>query len=480
MKRKTFAVFLALMILGEAKEIFAHSPSPDDDSPEEAVEAREDVSPASDVTPAVTFDSVTLPVIPQALDPVHIPPPPTLKSTFEGAIDADEARVRNLLGELVTLNGRADIGRLELMGYLKAHRFTSFAGMGLAFASKEARRGDPPVLGHPGILLYEPTLKNGLIDNGDPTDGNGDFPYRFIGWGYGYDYNPQQIPDFAGFPADAWLVHEAGFHRLSDGGFSPSPPPNDFPRGSKVITEEPGFLDVEIWHERLWDIHFFTDPDGGAARAAIHDPNRDIPGFSNGEESFFYPEIPFTGAPLPASRVEMEKFDFGKDFGWKDATPENSGGVCRLTGVDIAASTDITGGFDVVEPLFGEFLRYTVNVPVSGVYVFGLRLANGRVGGVYHVEIDGVNVSGPLGLPVTDSQSKVYAVVTPFEVNLTAGSHAVRIAFGAPPQGAGTPPAFNYFELLSNAPPSARLPPVNINPALKLPIQKIIRPNPLR
>src|SRR5262245_8815768 len=142
---------------------------------------------------------------------------------FTQAMIQDEARVRNFLGDLTKIETQVGIGRLAARGYVPAHNFNSFAGMGVAFA-RDLNNNDPSVLGRPDVLLYAPDLTPGLIFTPDPTDAFADFPYRLIGWGYATGYDPTQVPTFAGFPADAWLVHEADFHHVVGGTFEPTPP----------------------------------------------------------------------------------------------------------------------------------------------------------------------------------------------------------------------------------------------------------------
>src|SRR5262249_57980241 len=78
----------------------------------------------------------------------------------------DEAAVRALLGDLVTLGGDPvgtgndffpDLSRLATdLNYIPGHLFTSFKGIGVAFDQVSALEGEPPVLGLPTALLYQP------------------------------------------------------------------------------------------------------------------------------------------------------------------------------------------------------------------------------------------------------------------------------------------------------------------------------------
>ncbi len=57
------------------------------------------------------------------------------------------------------------------------------------------------------------------------------------------------------------------------------------------------------------------------------------------------------------------------------------------------------GGYDVGWISAGEWLAYSVNVKAAGSYVLEARVASPSEGGTFHVEFDGVNVTGPLTIP---------------------------------------------------------------------------------
>ena len=66
--------------------------------------------------------------------------------------------------------------------------------------------------------------------------------------------------------------------------------------------------------------------------------------------------------------VEAEKFDEGGPGGaYDDLTSGNSGGQFRSTDVDIEATTDVGGGYDVGWISAGEWLKFTANGPLDGL-----------------------------------------------------------------------------------------------------------------
>jgi hypothetical protein len=419
---------------------------------------------------------------------------PSAQSVLDSIVIEDEAAVREMLGsDLLTLGGPddlfgfdlpgGDLAKLLLRGYAPGHVFTSFQGSGLAFDKIAALGHDYiPKLGEPTVLLYKP----GIPVIGDTTDLIPDLPYEFIGWGYGVDYHPTTLafPGTSGshadkiknfldtFPADAWQVHEAGVH-LFNGGFLATPPIEQTHGGSDFEDPHVGgmipsvrdfFLDAVadggIFHQRLWTIAFYTDPAGGTAKAAIKDPFNRVPvGFPNGEESFFFPELPYLSTPQPASRVEAENFDMSEGYGWHDSTLGNRDelGDYRLTDVDLSATQDINGGFDVSETASAESLAYTIDVPVVGMHEFGFRVTNDQANAQFRLFVDG-NLVGDYSIPTTAGAS-VYTAFEPVTLHLSAQQHRVGIQFLTSPAGGVQGPRINYFYVRHET-PTAHLRPI--------------------
>lgn len=383
-------------------------------------------------------------------------------AAFNAVIAQDETRVRSFLGTLAKIDSVAGITALGVKGYFPGHNFNSFQGLGVAFA-RDLNLNDPSEFGHPDILYYAPDLTPNIFGNQpDVTDAFGDYPYRLIGWGYADIYDPTRIPTFAGFPADAWGVHEAGFHNLIGGTFTPTPPSGDVPKGSKPMNVRPSGNVGTPWHERLWNIDFWaSNISGGAPRSNLFEPfGRNLPGFATGPSVGFFPQIPLHGEPIDSRLIEAEDFDMAEEFGWHDATNGNSGGQYRVTDVDISKTLDTATGYDVTQLQTGDFLRYTVDVASTGVHEFAFRFANRLPGGKFHVDVDGINRSGTLDIPVTSGVGNVYATKVLFSASLSAGKRAIKIVIDATPSGSGTP-RFNSFSVTRSAAPTALLAHVN-------------------
>ncbi len=169
-----------------------------------------------------------------------------------------------------------------------------------------------------------------------------------------------------------------------------------------------------------------------------------------------YTGTPYLGAPvsLPGT-VMADNFDHGgNNSTYYDTTPGNQGGSYRVVDVDIEPATDAVPpgltasspgvGFDVGHIVPGEWLKYTVNVTTSGNYTFTARVANAGAAGIYHFEVDGTNVTGPMNMPVTGGW-QTYTNVTSPSVALTSGTHVIRLAFDS--SGAGEMGNFYSFQV---------------------------------
>ena len=123
---------------------------------------------------------------------------------------------------------------------------------------------------------------------------------------------------------------------------------------------------------------------------------------SNGV-SFTVTASAFGGTPraIPGT-IQAEDFDEGgENVAYHDSDPANNGGSYRTTGVDIEATTDTGGGYDVGWMTAGEWLTYTVSVGQSGTYTLTARVAASGAGGTFHVEFGGVDKTGAIPIPNT-------------------------------------------------------------------------------
>jgi hypothetical protein len=143
------------------------------------------------------------------------------------------------------------------------------------------------------------------------------------------------------------------------------------------------------------------------------------------------PPTPFDGTPANVPGIiQAENFDNGgANVGFRDTTTGNSGGAYRQTDVDVTPTTDAGGGYHIGYTAAGEWLRYTINVTTAGTYTLNVRYSNrGGTNAAFHVEVDGVDVTGPM-VPLDTGGWQTWQTLQRPGIALTAGSHVVRLVF---------------------------------------------------
>ncbi len=137
---------------------------------------------------------------------------------------------------------------------------------------------------------------------------------------------------------------------------------------------------------------------------------------------------PWNGTPasLPG-KVEAENYNTGGEgIAYHDADTNNQGGQYRTTeGVDVETTSDTGGGYNVGWTNAGEWMKYTVNVSTAGAYNIDFRVASPNTGSVFHLEVDGTNVTGTMTVPNTGGW-QTYQTITRTGVSLSAGQHVLR------------------------------------------------------
>src|ERR1700722_6788400 len=88
-------------------------------------------------------------------------------------------------------------------------------------------------------------------------------------------------------------------------------------------------------------------------------------------------EAPYggTAAAVPGT-VQVENYDTGgQGTAYNVSSVNGSANSYRSDGVDLEATTDTGGGYDLGWTAAGQWFKYTVNVATAGTYTVGLRLA---------------------------------------------------------------------------------------------------------
>lgn len=137
---------------------------------------------------------------------------------------------------------------------------------------------------------------------------------------------------------------------------------------------------------------------------------------------------PYSGTPVSIpGKIEAENYDKGcAGVAYKDIDTANQGGAYRQDAVDIEASTDTGGGYNLGWTEAGEWLKYTVNVTTAGNYYFSGRMASNATGGKLGVAVDGADLAGEMSVGNTGGwQAWRDIKMGPFA--LSAGRHSLTV-----------------------------------------------------
>src|ERR1700744_4112833 len=110
-----------------------------------------------------------------------------------------------------------------------------------------------------------------------------------------------------------------------------------------------------------------------------------------------------TAAAVPGT-VQAENYDTGgQGVAYHVTSTNGSANSYPSHGVDLEATTDTGGGYDLGWTATGQWFKYTVNVATAGTYTVGLRLASlsGVTDGLHIANSSGANLSGNINVPDT-------------------------------------------------------------------------------
>ncbi|MDB5294532.1 MAG: polymorphic rane protein, partial [Phycisphaerales bacterium] len=159
-------------------------------------------------------------------------------------------------------------------------------------------------------------------------------------------------------------------------------------------------------------------------------------------------QMPFTGRPVavPAAVVQAEDFDTGGDFvayhvplGIATTNPYRPGVI-----PPIAATADGDGGYQLDQAPIDSYYEYAADVAAPGLYDLTIRYAAGTDGGTVHVQLDDVDVTGPITLAPTGGWD-AYQVVTVSNVPLGIGRHNLTLGFDSAPVQGGAVASVDWF-----------------------------------
>jgi hypothetical protein len=180
----------------------------------------------------------------------------------------------------------------------------------------------------------------------------------------------------------------------------------------------------------MWGVAWLDDSDGDNLTNLL-DPDADNDGFTDGEETNrgSDPGDATSVPPSPTSKqivIEAEDYNTGGEgVGYHDSNADNQCGAYRQDGVDIQTSRE--GGFYICRIVAGEWLAYDVDVPVSGDYELTLRVSNNSsTTAALLLEVDGVDVTGTLPVPITGGQ-QTWTMLTHPGITLATGPHTLTL-----------------------------------------------------
>jgi hypothetical protein len=126
--------------------------------------------------------------------------------------------------------------------------------------------------------------------------------------------------------------------------------------------------------------------------------------------------------------VQAENYDTGGQGAAYNVTSANgSANSYRPDGVDLEATSDTGGGYDLGWTATGQWFRYTVNVAAAGTYTLGLRVAapTAVTDALHIASSSGASLSGNVSIPATggyQTWTTVNATVT-----LPAGTQTLTV-----------------------------------------------------
>jgi beta-glucanase (GH16 family) len=143
----------------------------------------------------------------------------------------------------------------------------------------------------------------------------------------------------------------------------------------------------------------------------------------------FAAEGPYGGTPAPVPGiVQAENYDTGgQGVAYNVTSINGSGNSYRSDGVDLEATSDTGGGYNLGWTAGGQWFRYTLNVASAGTYTVTFRVAAiGAVTGALHISnSSGTNLSGSVNVPATGAW-QTWTNVTA-SVTLPAGQQTLTI-----------------------------------------------------
>ncbi len=150
-------------------------------------------------------------------------------------------------------------------------------------------------------------------------------------------------------------------------------------------------------------------------------------------------------------QIQAEDYNLGgSGISYSDTSAANEGGVYRPDeGVDIEASQDAGGGYQIFQTQAGEWLEYSVTASQAGGFTPSLRIATESTGAEIYLEVDGANVTDDVTLPNTGGTENWQTITLP-EIHLSTGDHILRLGISNVGTG-GSAGAINWLNFAATS-----------------------------
>lgn len=176
--------------------------------------------------------------------------------------------------------------------------------------------------------------------------------------------------------------------------------------------------------------HLFTE-EGSYTVTLTVENDLNITSMDSIEISVLGNGTPYLGTPfaIPGT-VEAEFYDLGGEgVAYHDNDGVNWGVPFRADeGVDIEASNDVGGGYNIGWIEDGEWVEFTIDVATEGNYTVIPVIASVPGGGAIHIEFNGLDLTGEIGVPVTGGWQFWEDLIIE-DVFLSAGEQVMHVAF---------------------------------------------------
>jgi Carbohydrate binding module (family 6) len=135
-------------------------------------------------------------------------------------------------------------------------------------------------------------------------------------------------------------------------------------------------------------------------------------------------QTPYNGiaAAIPG-QIQAEEFDIG-NYGSAFFVPPPADPTDEV-GTSVG-TYDASDGSTALTSVSGQWTAYTVNIGSGDTYTLNARVASPYSGSIFHVEVDGVNKTGPIYIPNTGSWDS-YQIVSLNNISLDAGQHIMTV-----------------------------------------------------